>query len=703
MAIQLIGQEKRPKCSIPLLDADLSLDNANWTKGLQSMSDWIWSGNLNPVPFPNNLGRFFLQVPGIFEQQLNYSTTLIFDEPSYRNGIQVSGFLGRVQKEMIISFIGQKRRAWYTMTHHAILGYLTALKHGLTRKEFSNKWSNLLNYKVAQEHYTDLEMKLLDFASCFAENPKQYTDGQMTQLKAALKKYNAKNYMKIDYEFLKINAAKLAKTKALSGKIKINSEKYREILSEYISQIPSQITNELNEKKVNAQIIELSFLCLQFIGLSCVFTGLNIPDEGFLSSVLNDLVPEELIATINNLNEEVLNGSTPNFLPPTIGNQKEIGVDSDLMALIIKGNVTVKPAPLKGSRIPLTPYEGKDEKGNFKPAYLGVPDEDKGLTIGGIQVGVYGWGFGGHFPGSLVYALMNHPELARFEAPYSLPLLFNEDEWRNGIQTAGFISRKLKEFVIHKIYKLNRSRYGIEHHTMFLYNAIFDEYGVGRISNPNFTTIEKAKAKKTALNHAETIVLFMHDHTQAPLGAFSKLEEELLTWVEKLLKVPHQAYKQEKRVRLLLKEQNELEIEIGIRILDKEPKIGSEAALDRLIDHQISEIAMLIGHMDGLGRLLTILKLEGETAVQTVKGNYTNTGGIKPELDSKGQVIFTGFFNNRPALLDILNFIGVSDKAQTINELFLNPTLCKRILKEIKKNPNSVINIESISNGKAEF
>ena len=54
------------------------------------MSDWIWSGNLNPVPFPNNLARYFLQIPGIFEQQLYFSTTLIFDEPSFRNGIQVS-------------------------------------------------------------------------------------------------------------------------------------------------------------------------------------------------------------------------------------------------------------------------------------------------------------------------------------------------------------------------------------------------------------------------------------------------------------------------------------------------------------------------------------------------------------------------------------------------------------------------------------
>ena len=60
---------------------------------------------------------------------------------------------------------------------------------------------------------------------------------------------------------------------------------------------------------------------------------------------------------------------------------------------------------------------------------------DKGLAVGGVQVGVWGWSFGSYFPGALPYLLMHHPELARFEAPYSLPLLFNEDEWRNGTQT----------------------------------------------------------------------------------------------------------------------------------------------------------------------------------------------------------------------------------------------------------------------------
>src|SRR3954451_2184512 len=134
-------------CSVPLVDADLGLDNANWTKGLQAMSDWIWSGNLNPVAFPNNLARFFLQVPAVFEQQLNYSTSLIFDEPSFRNGIQVSGFIERPLRELVISFIGQRRHSRYTMTHHAVLGTLTAKKHGLDPKRFGLKLEQVLAFE----------------------------------------------------------------------------------------------------------------------------------------------------------------------------------------------------------------------------------------------------------------------------------------------------------------------------------------------------------------------------------------------------------------------------------------------------------------------------------------------------------------------------------------------------------------------------
>src|ERR1700730_12225150 len=181
-----LSQDGRQPCSLPMRDAELSLGNANWTKGLQSMSDWIWSGNLNPSAFPNNLGRYFLQIPGIFEQQLNYSTTLIFDEPSFRNGIQVSGFIDRVSRELVISLIGQRRHSWYTMTHHAVLGYFTAKKHGLSDAEYADKWSRLTEHARNSDVYSEQEQEVLQFADAFATNPKSYSNEQYQRLRSAL-------------------------------------------------------------------------------------------------------------------------------------------------------------------------------------------------------------------------------------------------------------------------------------------------------------------------------------------------------------------------------------------------------------------------------------------------------------------------------------------------------------------------------------
>jgi len=699
-----LSQENRPPCSLPLTDADLSLNNSNWTKGLQAMSDWIWSANLNPSAFPNNLARYFLQIPGIFEQQLNFSTSLIFDEPSFKNGVQISGFVNRLHKELVISLIAHTRRAWYTMTHHAILGKLTADKHGVDTETYANKIYYLSEYSKNTQYYTPLELKLFDFAYAFATDPKSYSEQQCEELKEEFRKYNEENYQKIDYWLLRKEAVNFARTEALAKNISFDSRQFNEILNKYLSQMPDKISDELNNRKTNAQMVELSFLCLQFVALACVFSGLNIPDEAFLSDVMMQLLPAKVIEKINELNELGLNAQTPPLVPPPLGeNNNNIDKESDLFKAIIRGHVKVKPARLKGARIALTPYEGKDENGSFRPAFLGMPDKDKGLTVGGVQVGVYGWSFGGHFPGSLVYCLMNHPELARFEAPYSLPLLFNEDEWRNGVQTAGYVSRKLKELVIQKVYKINRSRYGLEHHTMFLYNSILDEYGVGRISNPSFSPQEVADTRLKALEQAEKITLYIHDHKNAPLGVFSPLEEEVLTWTEALLNKPHKASEKESQVRDLFRQNNEIEVKLGLRVLDLSPGIGKEAAMNRLIDHQIAELAMMIGHMDGLGRLLTILRLEAEEAVQTVEGEYTDKGGIKPNLDADGQVKFTGYFNNRFALHDILSFIGVSEKVQTLNELFVNPALCEEISRELEKDPNKRIEISSAEKGSPEF
>lgn len=639
-----LGQQNRPRSSIPLADADLGLDNANWTKGLQAMSDWIWSGNLSPGAFANNLARYFLQIPAIFEQQLNFSTTLIFDEPSFRNGVQVSGFIDRPVRELVISLIGQRRRSWYTMTHHAVLGTLTARKHGISDQIFASKLVHLTEHIRHQEEFDPIEREVLKFADAFATNPKLWTDEACVALKQAFREDNKRRYATDGRWMAQLDAARAARRGAIANG---DAEHADELAAAAAANLSGDLPDDVNERMVNAQLVELAFLCLQFVALTDVFSGLNVPDESFFPDFMTGVLRPEVIARLNELN-----GLGGEGLPPLVPPKVQLPIE-DLVA----GRVKVAPAPLKGSRVPLVSYETDQAQAT----------RDKGLTVGGAQIGVWGWSFGSYFPGGLVYLLMHHPELARFEPPYSLPLLFNEDEWRNGTQTGGYVSRRLKEIVYLKIYTTTRARYGLEHHTMFLFNLYLDEYGVGRPPKPLLTDKQTQAARERALQHAENAVIFAQDTAAAPRGTYTDLELATMEWVERLITRPHQAYLVEKRLRSELEAENKREVKAGIRRLDLSPGIGSEAAYRRLVDHQLAELAMLTGHMDGLGRVMTILRLESEDAVKTSQGYMTD----------------------RPALFQVYDFIGVTEKARTANELRLNPLLLDKLKAGKQQSPVS--------------
>jgi alkylhydroperoxidase family enzyme len=677
-----LSQEGRPPCSLPLDDADLSLGNANWMKGLQAMSDWCWSGHLNPRAFPNNLARFFLHTPGIFEQQLNFSTTLIFDEPSFRNGIQISGFLDGVTRELAISLIAQTRRCWYSMTHHAVLGQLRAKKHGMSDSAFEAKWSNLTRFRESRGVYTEVEFAVLEFAEAFATNPKKFGDAKYGQLRKVLAQANDVRYAS---EGMWMQRLKMARTAwSLAASSGATREEADKAAAQAAAQVNDQIPAAVAEAKLNAQIIELVFVCLQFVALSGVLTALNIPDEPFLAGVMQSSLPPALIHQMNtlcSLSGKNMPALVPDAVVPPI---REIDA----------GSVVVQPSRPVSRRIPLESYEIKMDR-----------DLDKGLTVGGVQVGTYGWSFGIHFPGNLVYCLMLHPELARYEPPYSLPLLFNEDEWRNGVQTSGYVSRVLKELVYQKIYKITRSRYGLEHHTMFLFNSYLDLYGVGRPPRPDLSSQQQKKARELAIRRAEQAVLHIQDHNNAPEGVFSSMELAVLTWVEAFLTKPHDAHLVERDMRDGLDRENQREITASMRILDTSPGLGQRAALDRLLNHQVAELAMLTGHMDGLARALTSLQLYSEGPVQIVEGTIDPvTSGITPTLTSTGEVKPTGYFNTRPALLDFMReVVGVTAKAFTVNELMVNPELNAEIRRRLNVGERNIHICASIAERTAEF
>ena len=424
-----------------------------------------------------------------------------------------------------------------------------------------------------------------------------------------------------------------------------NADEADTLAAKAAAEFSADLPDDANERMVNTQLVELAFLCLQFIALTDVFTGLNLPDESFLPGVMLETLQPEVIARLNELNSLGAEG-LPSLVPQAVQLP---------LADILAGLVKVTPASLKGSRVPLVSYEIDQRQAT----------QDKGLAVGGAQIGVWGWSFGSYFPGGLVYLVMHHPELARFEAPYSLPLLFNEDEWRNGTQTGGFVSRRLKEVVYLKVYTTIRARYGLEHHTMFLFNVYLDEYGVGRPPSPKLTEKQQADARDRALTHAENVVLFAQNPSAAPRGTYTDLELATMVWVERMIAHPHSAHEVESRLREELDADNRREVHAGTRRLDVSPGIGFEAAYRRLLDHQIAELAMLTGHMDGLGRAMIMLRLESEDAVKTDEGYMTN----------------------RPGLFEFYKFVGVTAKAQTANELRVNPLLVDQLKTGKKKSP----------------
>jgi hypothetical protein len=99
---------------------------------------------------------------------------------------------------------------------------------------------------------------------------------------------------------------------------------------------------------------------------------------------------------------------------------------------------------------------------------------------------------------------------------------------------------------------------------------------------------------------------------------------------------------------------------------------------------------MFVPHIDGIGRAMTMMRLEAEDPVQIVQGEPGRTGGIVPKLDKDGQVMPTGYFNNRPGFHDLMRQMGVDGRVITINELFANPKLNSEMVRQLEMGQESI-------------
>ena len=675
--VHLLSQDARPPPSVPLQDArlcapasdrprsDSKLPNVNWVRGNEARAEWTWAAQLadNPEAVPNNLGRYLVQIPGVLEKQLDYSTTLIFDTPSFRNGVQISGFVDRVTKELVTNAIAQRRRAWYTMTHHAFLGMQTARRYGTAPDKMAQKMLHLdapSTPGIFERH----ERAALIFANKFATDPQSYSDQDFAEFRAAFGEYNQIVFASVERPFLQLRAAREAGAQALVDAKSVNEADA--LARKAADSVPTTMPKDLLARKINSQFVELCFHGTLFVGLAGVFSALNIPDEGPMDGALQPAYPPEFIKKLNGLLAAGSNGIGEIVPPPVIPPTEAIAA----------GRVKVGPAPLKGARIPLASYELN-------------PDRDFGITKGGQSLAAWGWGRGAHQPGSLVHALQYLPDAGREEAFYSLALMFNEDQTRNGVLVAGFVDRVLKELLVQKVYRLSRSRYGLEHHTVFAYDEFLRHYSGGGYRQPGTSDSDARRATERALTECTEKLLYLHEANKHA-DKYSPVELAAFAWVDSVILRPHEAYRLEPALRQALKNQDQAEIAAGTRWLDMAGGVTRDDAINRLLDHQIAELAMFVSHMDGIGRAMTMMQLEVEEPVQIIRGRVGPSGGIIPELDKDGQVIPTGYFNNRPGFHALMQGVGVDERVMTLNELFANPKLNVEITRRLEAGQKSV-------------
>jgi alkylhydroperoxidase family enzyme len=669
---RLLSQDGRTPASFALQrtqtflrGVDLTLPNVNWVRGNEARAEWTWAAQLfpNPTAVQNNLGRYLVQIPGVLEKQLDYSTSLIFDTSSFRNGIQISGFVDRVTKELVTNAIAQRRRAWYTTTHHALLGMRTALTYRSdpeTEKMAQEKMVQKMLYLDSPSRpgvFDRHERAALILANKFATDPQSYNDQDFAEFRAAFGEYDQNIYASTERPFLQLRAAREARAQALVDDKSANEADT--LAQKAADSVPTTMPKDLLARKIDSQFVELCFHSMHFVALTGMFSALNIPDEGPMDDALADY-PPEFIQKLNGLLAAGSNG---------IGEIVPRAVTPPTDA-IIAGRVKVGPAPLKGARIQLTSYEVNS-------------DRDFGITQGGQSLASWGWGRGVHFPSSLVSALQYLPDAGREAALYSQALMFNEDQTRNGVLVAGFVDRALKELLAQKVYRLNRSRYGLEHHTVFAYNEFLRRYSGGSFRRSGMSDADARRATERALKECTEKLLYLHEADKHP-EKYSPVELAAFAWADSVILRPHEAYKLEPALRQALKNQDEAEITAGTRQLDTTGDVTRDEAINRLLDHQIAELGMFVPQIDGLGRVMTMMQLEAEEPVQIVRGRVGPSGGIVPELDKDGQVIPTGYFNNRPGLHALMQQIGVDERILTLNELFANPKLNLEITQQLK-------------------
>lgn len=252
---KLKAEPNKPKgkCRVPLPSYD-SIKDKGVTASAIAHASWTWGQG---TYFPSNLIKTMALCPRLAQTEVDYANAFIFDEESYLNGVQQAGFVDRCLKETLITCTALTNRCRYSTTHHSFIAY-AAFQNANRLDEYLPKFLHLHEDDISpyKKHYTELEYELIVYTKKICKDPHMITDDEVKRIKQLLGAYNLKRNDKI--------------------------------------------SDEANEKLINSQLVEVTWLVSHFCLLTRWFTALQVEDEGGDAEVdflklYAETVPPEII------------------------------------------------------------------------------------------------------------------------------------------------------------------------------------------------------------------------------------------------------------------------------------------------------------------------------------------------------------------------------------------------------------------------
>jgi alkylhydroperoxidase family enzyme len=193
-------------------------------------------GELTWGRFRNNLGKVMAYTPRLLQTEVEYCNTFIFDAETFRGDVQEAGFNDRFIKELVISRTSLLNRSRYSITHHAFIGMKLYTDAG-RREEAHVKYLHLHEHELHPEVYTEREQAILDYIVKVVKDAHLVSDEEFNNLRRVLREHNVHD-------------------KRLQA-----------------------LPKDEMDRHVDAQIVELTWLCGHFCLLNKWFTVLQVPDE----------------------------------------------------------------------------------------------------------------------------------------------------------------------------------------------------------------------------------------------------------------------------------------------------------------------------------------------------------------------------------------------------------------------------------------